>query len=160
MTSYGPWFNTKMSSNQYRKSLWGDQMLIKSSYVRSCDSYTGKMAFLCWLGPLAHHMSTGGSPGIFEGVNNKLGANSPISGATLHPPVKVFKAGLSFQGPLKPKTLGVIAVFHKMSDIIITLIPQFIMHYEQYHIMESITVVTTSVIYRKISNIRRTNSQN
>ena len=40
----GPRFNIKMSSYQYRKSHCGDKTVVRSSYLHSGISYTGKMA--------------------------------------------------------------------------------------------------------------------
>ena len=42
----GPWFNIKMSSYQYRKSLCGDKMILRPSYLHNGISYTGKMTSL------------------------------------------------------------------------------------------------------------------
>ena len=42
----GAWFNTKMSSYQYRKSHCGDKTVIRSSYLHNRISYTGKMSSL------------------------------------------------------------------------------------------------------------------
>ena len=39
----GPWFNTKMTSYQYRKSYCGDKMILRPSYLHNGISYTGKM---------------------------------------------------------------------------------------------------------------------
>ena len=47
----GPWFNIKMSSYQYRKSHCGDKTVVRSSYLHSGISYTGKMTFLYWFSP-------------------------------------------------------------------------------------------------------------
>ena len=44
----GPWFHTKMSSYQYRKSHCGDKTVVRSSYLHNGISYTGKMASLYW----------------------------------------------------------------------------------------------------------------
>ena len=41
-----------MSSYQYRKSLCGDKMVVRSSYLHYGNSYTGKMSSLCWISPL------------------------------------------------------------------------------------------------------------
>ena len=51
MTSAGSWFNIKMSSYQYRKSHCGDKTVVRSSYLHSGISYTGKMASLYWISP-------------------------------------------------------------------------------------------------------------
>ena len=48
----GPWFNIKMSSYQYRKSHCGDKTVVRSSYLHSGISYTGKMSSLYWIGAL------------------------------------------------------------------------------------------------------------
>ena len=45
----GPWFNIKMSSYQYRKSHCGDKTVVRSSYLHSGISYTGKMSSLYWI---------------------------------------------------------------------------------------------------------------
>ena len=45
---FGPWFNIKMWSYQYRKSHCGDNMVTRSSYLPNRISYTGKMASLYW----------------------------------------------------------------------------------------------------------------
>ena len=49
----GPWFNIKMSSYQYRKSHCGDKTVVRSSYLHSGISYTGKMTSFYWISPLA-----------------------------------------------------------------------------------------------------------
>ena len=41
-----------MSSYQYRKSHRGDKMVVRSSYLHSGISYTGKMVSLYWIGAL------------------------------------------------------------------------------------------------------------
>ena len=41
MKTYGPWFNIKMSSYQYRKSHCGDKTVVRSSYLHNGSSYTG-----------------------------------------------------------------------------------------------------------------------
>ena len=48
-TGPGPWFNIKMPSYQYRKSHFGDKMVVRSSYLHNGISYTGKMTSLCWI---------------------------------------------------------------------------------------------------------------
>ena len=48
----GPRFNIKMSSYQYRKSHCGDETVVRSSYLHSGVSYTGKMSYLYWIGAL------------------------------------------------------------------------------------------------------------
>ena len=45
----GPWFNIKMSSNQYRKSHCGDKTILRPSYLHNGISYTGKMTSLYWI---------------------------------------------------------------------------------------------------------------
>ena len=45
----GPWFNTKMSSYQYRKSHCGDKTVVRSSYLHNGISYTGKRTSLYWI---------------------------------------------------------------------------------------------------------------
>ena len=52
LASPGARFNIKMSSDQYRKSHCGDKMVVRSSYLHSGISYTGKMILLYWIGPL------------------------------------------------------------------------------------------------------------
>ena len=47
-----PWFNIKMSSYQYRKSHCGDKTVVRSPYLHSGISYTGKMASFYWIRPL------------------------------------------------------------------------------------------------------------
>ena len=42
----GPRFNIKMSSYQYRKSHYGDKTVVRSSYLHSGISYSGKMTSL------------------------------------------------------------------------------------------------------------------
>ena len=59
----GPWFNIKMSSYQYRKSLCGDKTVVRSSYLHNGISYTGKMTSLYWVRALtarSHHTTTSG----------------------------------------------------------------------------------------------------
>ena len=41
-----------MSSFQYRKSHCGDKTVVRSSYLRNGNSYTGKMTSLYWISPL------------------------------------------------------------------------------------------------------------
>ena len=48
----GPWFNIKMSSCQYRKSHCGYKTVVRSSYLHSGISYTGKITSLYWIGAL------------------------------------------------------------------------------------------------------------
>ena len=48
----GPWFSIKMPSYQYRKSHCGDKTVVRSSYLHSGISYTGKMASLYWISHL------------------------------------------------------------------------------------------------------------
>ena len=45
----GPWFNTKMSSYQYRKSHCGDKTILRPSYLHNGISYTGKTTSLHWI---------------------------------------------------------------------------------------------------------------
>ena len=45
----GPWFNIKMSSYQHRKSHCGDKTVVRSSYLHSGISYTGKITSLYWI---------------------------------------------------------------------------------------------------------------
>ena len=47
--SSGPWFTINMSSYQYKKSLCGDKMVVRSSYLHNGFSYTGKMTSLYWI---------------------------------------------------------------------------------------------------------------
>ena len=49
----GPRFNIKISSYQYRKSHWGDKMVVRSSYLHNGISYTGQVTSLCWIRALA-----------------------------------------------------------------------------------------------------------
>ena len=51
-SSSGLRFNIKMSSYQYRKSHCGDKTVVRSSYLHSGISYTGKMTSLYWSSPL------------------------------------------------------------------------------------------------------------
>ena len=50
--SSGPWFNIEMSSYQCRKSHCGDKTVVRSSYLHSGISYTGKVTSLYWFDPL------------------------------------------------------------------------------------------------------------
>ena len=43
------WFNIKISSYQYRKSHCGDKTVVRSSYLHTGISYTGKMISLYWI---------------------------------------------------------------------------------------------------------------
>ena len=52
----GGWFNKKMSSYQYRKSLCGDKMILRPSYLHNGISYTGKMTSLYWIRALELHV--------------------------------------------------------------------------------------------------------
>ena len=54
----GPWFNTKMPSCQNRKSLCGDNAVIRSSYLHNGISYSGKMVSFYWTNPLISVAST------------------------------------------------------------------------------------------------------
>ena len=47
----GPRFNIKMPSYQYRKSHCGDKTVVRSSYLHSGISYTGKKTSLYWFSP-------------------------------------------------------------------------------------------------------------
>ena len=49
--TFGPWFNMKMSSYQYRKSHCGDKTILRPSYLHNGISYTGKMTSLYWISP-------------------------------------------------------------------------------------------------------------
>ena len=49
MNGTGPWFNIKMPSYQYRKSHCGDKTVVRSSYLHSGISYTGKTTSLYWI---------------------------------------------------------------------------------------------------------------
>ena len=49
---YGPWFNIKKPSYQYRKSHCGDETVLGSSYLNNGISYTSKVASLYWTNPL------------------------------------------------------------------------------------------------------------
>ena len=53
----GPRFNIKTSSFQYRKSHCGEKTVVRSSYLHNGISYTGKMSFLYWIGPLVFVIS-------------------------------------------------------------------------------------------------------
>ena len=53
----GPWFNKKMSSYQYRKSLCGDKTILRPSYfIHNGISYTGKTTSLYWIGALVFYL--------------------------------------------------------------------------------------------------------
>ena len=54
----GPWFNINMSSYQHRKSHRGDKTVVRSSYLHSGISYTGKMIYLYWFTPLISYQPT------------------------------------------------------------------------------------------------------
>ena len=43
-----PWINIKMLSYQYTKSYCGDKTVVRSSYLHTGISYTGKMSSLYW----------------------------------------------------------------------------------------------------------------
>ena len=43
------WFNIKMSSYQYRNSHYGDETILRPSYLHNGISYTGKMTSLYWI---------------------------------------------------------------------------------------------------------------
>ena len=45
----GPWINIKMSSYLYRKSHCGNKTDVRSSYLHTVISYTGKMTSLYWI---------------------------------------------------------------------------------------------------------------
>ena len=45
----GPWFNTKMTSYQYRKSHCGDKTIFRPSYLHNGFSSTDKMTSLYWI---------------------------------------------------------------------------------------------------------------
>ena len=45
----GGWFNIKMSSYQYRKYHFGDQTILRPSYLHNGISYTGSMTSLYWI---------------------------------------------------------------------------------------------------------------
>ena len=51
LASPGARFNIKMPSDQYRKSHCGDKTVVRSSYLHSGISYTGKMVSLYWIPP-------------------------------------------------------------------------------------------------------------
>ena len=46
---FGPRFNIKMSSYQYRKSHCGDKTVVRSSYLHNGISYAGKTTSLYWI---------------------------------------------------------------------------------------------------------------
>ena len=48
----------KMSSYQYRKSHCGDKTVVTSSYLHNVISYTGKITYLYWFGPLVSETVT------------------------------------------------------------------------------------------------------
>ena len=50
--NYGPWFNIKIPSYQYRTSHCGGKTILRPSYLHNGMSYTGKMASLYWIGAL------------------------------------------------------------------------------------------------------------
>ena len=45
----GPWFNIKMSSDQYGKSHCWDKTVVRSFYLHNGISYPGKMSSLYWI---------------------------------------------------------------------------------------------------------------
>ena len=45
----GPWFNIKKSSYQYRKSHYGDETILRPSYLHNGISYSGKTTSLYWI---------------------------------------------------------------------------------------------------------------
>ena len=47
--SSGPWFDIKMSSDQYRKYHYGDKTILWPSYLHNGISYTGKITSLYWI---------------------------------------------------------------------------------------------------------------
>ena len=53
----GPWFNTDVSSYQYRKSHCEDKTVVRSSFLYNGISYTGKITSLYWISPQAIHSS-------------------------------------------------------------------------------------------------------
>ena len=48
-STYGPRFNIKMTSYQYRKSHCGDKTILRPSYLQNGISYTGKTTSLYWI---------------------------------------------------------------------------------------------------------------
>ena len=66
------WFNTKMSSYQYRKSHCGDKTVVRSSYLHNGIFYTGKMASLFWFAPqIASGQARLDSIGRVRSYNNR-----------------------------------------------------------------------------------------
>ena len=57
-----PWFNTKMTSCQYKKSHFGDKAILRPSYLQNGISYTGKMTSLYWIKPWYHKLSLEDGP--------------------------------------------------------------------------------------------------
>ena len=56
------WFNIKMLIYQYRKSHWGDKMVVRLSYLHNGNSYTGKTISLYWIRALmasSHYLNQG-----------------------------------------------------------------------------------------------------
>ena len=49
VTQPGPWFNIKIPSYQYRKFHCGDKTVVRSSYLHNGISYTCKMTSLYWI---------------------------------------------------------------------------------------------------------------
>ena len=56
---WGPRFNIKISSYQYRKSHWGDKTVVRSSYHHNGISYTGKISALYWIRALQVDIGSG-----------------------------------------------------------------------------------------------------
>ena len=57
--SPGGWFNKKMSCYLYRKSHYGDKMILRPSYLHNGISYTGKTTSLYWIRAHWAHLSMG-----------------------------------------------------------------------------------------------------
>ena len=51
----GPWFNTKMTSYQYRKFHCGDKTILRPSYLHNWISHTGKISSFYLIRALDHH---------------------------------------------------------------------------------------------------------
>ena len=57
----GPLFNIKILSYWYRISHWGDDKVVKSSYLHNGICYSGKMSYLYWINTLLENSRTGTS---------------------------------------------------------------------------------------------------
>ena len=56
--TFGLWFNMKMSSYWTRKSRWGDQIVVRSSYFHNGIFYASKTSFLYWIGARVLRIAT------------------------------------------------------------------------------------------------------